>query len=146
MPRTSSRKGSTNSASSNNSSAVDLFRSATGKAASKELERIDQLFYSYVNNSFGMIDPEGIEAFCSDLEVDHTNVQILMLAWKMQAEKQGYFTIEEWRRGLKALRADTIIKLKKALPELEKEVLFFNQWIMIGSDDMCIGCFVVGER
>ncbi|CAK9186817.1 unnamed protein product [Ilex paraguariensis] len=122
MPRTSSRKGSTNSASSNNSSAVDLFRSATGKAASKELERIDQLFYSYVNNSFGMIDPEGIEAFCSDLEVDHTNVQILMLAWKMQAEKQGYFTIEEWRRGLKALRADTIIKLKKALPELEKEV------------------------
>ncbi|CAK9182527.1 unnamed protein product, partial [Ilex paraguariensis] len=41
-----------------------------------------------------MSSPEGIEAFCSDLEVDHTNVQILMLAWKMQAEKQGYFTIK----------------------------------------------------
>lgn len=69
-----------------------------------------------------MIDPEGIESLCSDLEVDHTDVRILMLAWKMQAEKQGYFTLEEWRRALKALRADTIIKLKKALPELEKEV------------------------
>ncbi|MFX9012098.1 hypothetical protein ABTN18_20500, partial [Acinetobacter baumannii] len=45
-----------------------------------------------------------------------------MLAWKMQAEKQGYFTLEEWRKGLKALHADTIIKLKKALPELENEV------------------------
>ncbi|KAG9144163.1 hypothetical protein Leryth_026069 [Lithospermum erythrorhizon] len=45
-----------------------------------------------------------------------------MLAWKMQAEKQGFFTLDEWRKGLKALRADTIVKLKKALPELETEV------------------------
>nr|GMD10561.1 DCN1-like protein 4 [Ipomoea batatas] len=66
--------------------------------------------------------PEGIESLCSDLEVDHTDVRILMLAWKMQAEKQGYFTLEEWRKALKALRADTIQKIKKALPELEKEV------------------------
>ncbi|KAL9993988.1 putative defective-in-cullin neddylation protein [Helianthus debilis subsp. tardiflorus] len=40
-----------------------------------------------------MIDPEGIEYLCSDLEVEHTDVRILMLAWKMQAEKQGYFTL-----------------------------------------------------
>ncbi|KAL2462148.1 protein of unknown function (DUF298) [Abeliophyllum distichum] len=119
MPRTSSKKGPTNSAAS---STVDLFRAASGKAASKELERIDQLFHSYANISSGMIDPEGIETLCSDLEVDHTDVRILMLAWKMRAEKQGYFTLDEWRRGLKALRADTILKLKKALPELEKEV------------------------
>lgn len=69
-----------------------------------------------------MIEPEGIESLCSDLEVDHTDIRILMLAWKMRAEKQAYFTWEEWRRGLKALRADTITKLKKALPGLEKEV------------------------
>ncbi|KAK8964882.1 hypothetical protein KSP40_PGU003395 [Platanthera guangdongensis] len=67
--------------------------------------------------------PEGIEAFCSDVEVKHTDVRILMLAWRMKAERQGYFTLEEWRRGLKALRADTISKLKKALPELVKEVM-----------------------
>ncbi|GMQ09189.1 hypothetical protein CsSME_00052657 [Camellia sinensis var. sinensis] len=123
MRRSSTRKGQTNSAASNNSSAVDLFRSASGKAATKELERIDNLFYAYANNSSVMIEPEGIEALCSDLEVDHTDVRILMLAWKMQAEKQGYFTLEEWRRALKALRADTVTKLKKALPELEKEVV-----------------------
>ncbi|KAK6915113.1 Potentiating neddylation domain, partial [Dillenia turbinata] len=92
------------------------------KATSKELERIDQLFYTYANGSSGLIDPEGIETLCSDIEVDYTDVRILMLAWKMQAEKQGYFTLEEWRRGLKALRVDTISKLRKALPELEKEV------------------------
>ncbi|KAL0429746.1 UNVERIFIED_CONTAM: DCN1-like protein 4 [Sesamum radiatum] len=121
MPRTSSRKGPTNSSASGNSSTVDLFRAASGRAASKELERIDQLFYSYSSDGSGMIDPEGIESLCSDLEVDHTDVRILMLAWKMQAEKQGYFTLDEWRRGLKALRADTILKLKKALMDLEKE-------------------------
>ncbi|KAK6127862.1 hypothetical protein DH2020_038402 [Rehmannia glutinosa] len=176
MPRTSSRKGTTNSTASGNSSTVDLFRagdamgslvlyfpSASGKAASKELERIDQLFYSYASNSSdifsaitGLINshlflimsshfyirlsrvpdiclgvsnlesfvssPEGIESLCSDLEVDHTDVRVLMLAWKMQAEKQGYFTLDEWRSGLKGLRADTILKLKKALLDLEKEV------------------------
>ncbi|XP_076895801.1 uncharacterized protein LOC143548569 [Bidens hawaiensis] len=122
MRRGSSKKGSANSTTSTNSSAMDLFRSASGKAATKELERIDQLFYNYSNESSGMIDPEGIEYLCSDLEVEHTDVRILMLAWKMQAEKQGYFTLEEWRKGLKALHADTIAKLKKALPELENEV------------------------
>ncbi|XP_055828120.1 uncharacterized protein LOC129896287 isoform X1 [Solanum dulcamara] len=121
MPRTSSKKGLTGSAASTNP-AADLFRSASSKAASKELERIDQLFYTYATASSGMIDPEGIEFLCSDLEVEHTDVRILMLAWKMQSEKQGYFSLNEWRKGLKALRADTVQKLKKALPELEKEV------------------------
>ncbi|XP_027771318.1 DCN1-like protein 4 [Solanum pennellii] len=121
MPRTSSKKGLTGSAASTNP-AADLFRSASSKAASKELERIDQLFHTYASSSSGMIDPEGIEFLCSDLEVEHTDVRILMLAWKMQSEKQGYFSLNEWRKGLKALRADTVQKLKKALPELEKEV------------------------
>lgn len=115
MGRSSSRKGQANLPESTNSS-------ASGIVATKETERIDSLFNSYANSSSGMIEPEGIESLCSDLGVDHTDVRILMLAWKMRAEKQAYFTWEEWRRGLKALRADTITKLKKALPGLEKEV------------------------
>ncbi|GER51861.1 defective in cullin neddylation protein [Striga asiatica] len=67
--------------------------------------------------------PEGIEALCSDLEVDYNDIKILILAWKMDAQKQGYFTQDEWRRGLKALRVDNIKKLKKSLPELKKETL-----------------------
>ncbi|KAF5191783.1 Defective in cullin neddylation protein, partial [Thalictrum thalictroides] len=94
----------------------------SSKAGTKELEKIDQLFYSYANKSLGVIDPEGIESLCSDVGVDYTDVRILMLAWKMNAERQGYFTLDEWRKGLKSLKVDTISKLKKALPELEKEV------------------------
>lgn len=33
---------------------------------------------------------------------------------------------DEWQRGLKDLKADTISKLKKRLSELEKEVFFFS--------------------
>lgn len=123
MPRNSSSSSTCRKAIN---SSVDLFRSATLKAATnannKELERIDQLFLSYASNSSETIDPEGIESLCSDLEVDHTDVRILMLAWKMQAVRQGFFTLDEWRMGLKALRADTISKLKKSLPDLETEV------------------------
>ncbi|CAL5374405.1 unnamed protein product [Camellia sinensis] len=67
---------------------------ASNKATMKKGEPIDNLFHSYVNRSLGMIDPEGIETLCSDLGVDHTDVRILMLAWKMNAQKQGYFTQE----------------------------------------------------
>ncbi|KAH7675019.1 DCN1-like protein 4/5 [Dioscorea alata] len=121
MKRSSSRRSGVSSSSSSPGS-CDLLRSGSSKAVSKETERIDQLFYTYMDKPSGMIDPEGIESFCSDLEVDHTDVRILMLAWKMQAERQGYFTLEEWRKGLKALHADSISKIKKVLPDLEREV------------------------
>ncbi|CAA7407279.1 unnamed protein product [Spirodela intermedia] len=119
MPRTSRRTGS---AAVNSPAASDIFRSATNRAISKELERIDVLFHSYSDSSSGVIGPEGIESLCSDVGVEHTDIRMLMLAWKLRAERQGYFTLEEWRGGLKALRSDSIGKLKKALTELEKEV------------------------
>lgn len=122
MRRSSTRKSGQSNSTPSVVNSSDLFRSATNKAVSKELERVDNLFSSYADKSSGMIDPEGIETLCSDVGVDHTDLRILMLAWKMKAERQGYFSLEEWRRGLKALRVDTINKLKKALPELEKEV------------------------
>ncbi|ESQ27109.1 hypothetical protein EUTSA_v10019089mg [Eutrema salsugineum] len=120
MRRSASKKP--NQPNSVTSSATDLSRSASSKGSTKEMDRIDQLFNQYANTSSRVIDPEGIEKLCSNLEVSHTDIRILMLAWKMKAEKQGYFTLDEWRRALKSLRADTMRKLRKALPELEKEV------------------------
>ncbi|XP_019462654.1 PREDICTED: DCN1-like protein 5 isoform X2 [Lupinus angustifolius] len=93
------------------------------KSTSKQLDRIDHLFESYTNKSLGLIDPEGIEALCKDVHVDHTDVRMLILAWKMKAEKQGYFSKDEWRRGLKCLGADTLTKLRKAIKGLNQEVM-----------------------
>nr|GMC71341.1 DCN1-like protein 4 [Ipomoea batatas] len=103
--------------------------------ADKELERIDKLFYTYANDSSGLIDPEGIEIMCSHLGVAHTDIRMLILAWKMQAGRQGYFTLEEWRNGAKELKADTIENLKKAFGQLEEEVqkdykvITMDQWL-----------------
>ncbi|CAN7134196.1 unnamed protein product [Brassica rapa subsp. narinosa] len=88
----------------------------------KSMDNLIEVYHKYSNTSSNLIDPEGIEKLCSDLDVSRTDIRFLMLAWTMKAEKQGYITHEEWTRGLKALRADTIDELKKALPELEKEV------------------------
>ncbi|KAJ7979642.1 Defective in cullin neddylation protein [Quillaja saponaria] len=120
MPRPAKRKADP----SITSSAVDSsVRSAPGKAATKQLENIDRLFEKYANKQMGLIDPEGIEALCSDVKVDHTDVSILMLAWKMKAERQGYFSKGEWRTGLKSLGVHTVPKLKKALPQLKEKVM-----------------------
>ncbi|KAG8372617.1 hypothetical protein BUALT_Bualt12G0085300 [Buddleja alternifolia] len=123
MTRASKRKSDNHTSPSVKSARVDSVRSASSRAATKVQERVDELYTKYANKSSSIIDPDGIEALCSDLQVDHTDVRILMLAWKMKAQKQGYFTQDEWRRGLKALKVDTINKLKKTLPELEREVL-----------------------
>jgi hypothetical protein len=36
----------------------------------------------------------------------------------------GYFSKDEWRQGLKALRVDSLEKLKRVLPTLQDEVCF----------------------
>jgi len=96
MRRSASKKksGQSNPADPIPSSTTDLFRSASSKATTKEMDRIDHLFNQYANKSSNLIDPEGIEELCSNLEVSHTDIRILMLAWKMKSEKQGYFTNE----------------------------------------------------
>ncbi|XP_068308766.1 uncharacterized protein [Pyrus communis] len=88
----------------------------------RNAKRVDTAFNSYANASSGLIEPEGIERLCSDIEVDHTDVRMLMLAWKMKAEKQGYFTLEEWQEGFKTLKINKENKLNNALAELEKTV------------------------
>ncbi|KAJ4866271.1 hypothetical protein Rs2_52114 [Raphanus sativus] len=105
-----------------NLSRAFMVSSRTTAELEHELEGIVDVFHRYSITASNLIGPEGIEELCSDLDVSHTDIRILMLAWKMKAEKQGYFTQEEWTRGLVALRADTLDNLKKALPELEKEV------------------------
>ncbi|CAI9098945.1 OLC1v1035684C1 [Oldenlandia corymbosa var. corymbosa] len=124
MSRTPAKRKSESRSSSSvaKSARIDKCSAASRKSTTKLSLHIKDLFDSYVNKSIGMIDPEGIEALCKDLKVDHTDARILMLAWKLKAEKQGYFTESEWQQGLAALKVDNITKLRKALPGLETEV------------------------
>nr|XP_024365519.1 DCN1-like protein 2 isoform X8 [Physcomitrium patens] len=64
------------------------------KATAKEQEKIDGFFNQYADKAEDhCIGPEGIEALCEDLGVPPTDVRILLLAWKLQAARQGYFSL-----------------------------------------------------
>ncbi|CAM6021942.1 unnamed protein product [Sphagnum balticum] len=75
------------------------------KAALRELEKIDAFFSQYVEKfDETSIGPDGIEALCEDLAVPRTDIR------------------DEWRKGMKAMRVDSVDKLKKALLGLQQDV------------------------
>ena len=43
--------------------------------------------------------PVGVEALCSDLGLDPADRKVLLLAWKMDAQRMGYFSRAEFERG-----------------------------------------------
>lgn len=45
-----------------------------------------------------------MEKFCEDIGVDPENVVMLVLAWKMNARQMGFFTLQEWTKGLTELQ------------------------------------------
>jgi len=59
-----------------------------------------------------LLGPEGMERFCRDLRVEPENILMLIIAWKMDADNMGYFTAQEWLRGLSQLQADSMETLR----------------------------------
>lgn len=64
------------------------------------------------------LGPEGMEKFCEDIGVEPENVVMLVLAYKMQARQMGFFTKEEWLKGLSEMQCDSIQKLQYRLDYL----------------------------
>lgn len=64
------------------------------------------------------LGPEGMEKFCEDIGVEPENVVMLVLAYKMQARQMGFFTKEEWLKGLGEMQCDSIQKLQFRLDYL----------------------------
>lgn len=50
------------------------------------------------------VGPEGIERFCKDLGVEPENIAMLVIAWKMDAKRMGFFAKEEWLKGFSDLQ------------------------------------------
>eukprot|EP00270_Netrium_digitus_P018296 TRINITY_DN6936_c0_g1_i1.p1 TRINITY_DN6936_c0_g1~~TRINITY_DN6936_c0_g1_i1.p1 ORF type:complete len:250 (+),score=53.42 TRINITY_DN6936_c0_g1_i1:182-931(+) len=139
MRRSTNRRSAVTSSPVTSSPVVGRSTVAGGATISKEQEKLDAFFQRYADSSsttassFGsgsasalrsdvVIGPEGVELLCSDLGVDPTDIRVLMLAWKLQAARMGFFSQEEWNRGMRAMRVDGIDKLKKALSSLQAEV------------------------
>ena len=51
-----------------------------------------------------LLGPEGMEKFCEDIGVEPENIVMLVVAWKLEAEQMGFFTLEEWMKGMTKLQ------------------------------------------
>uniref|UniRef100_M4AIK5 DCN1-like protein n=2 Tax=Xiphophorus TaxID=8082 RepID=M4AIK5_XIPMA len=80
-------------------------------------KRCLEWFYEYAGCD-DVVGPEGIEKFCEDIGVEPENVVMLVLAWKLDAQSMGYFTLQEWLRGMGSLQCDSTERLRNSLDYL----------------------------
>lgn len=96
-------------------------RKNSGSSAPKFAE---QLWEKYKDpRDAESIGPEGVESFCADLDLDPSDVHVLVFAWQLDASRMGYFTRGEWTGGLAKLRASTLPELKATLEAVYQETL-----------------------
>lgn len=58
-----------------------------------------------------VIGPDGMEKFCEDIGVEPENIVMLVLAYKMGATQMGFFSQQEWLKGLTDLECDSTAKM-----------------------------------
>ncbi|CAL1541205.1 unnamed protein product [Lymnaea stagnalis] len=75
-------------------------------------------FHEYTGPNEETLGPEGMEKFCEDIGVEPENIVMLALAYKLNAKNMGFFTLEEWMKGMTELQCDTIGKLQNRLDYL----------------------------
>ncbi|XP_058491023.1 DCN1-like protein 5 [Solea solea] len=77
-----------------------------------------------------IVGPEAMEKFCEDIGVKPENIIMLVLAWHLEAASMGFFTKEEWLRGMTVLQCDSTERLRSKLDylrgELNDSVVFKN--------------------
>jgi len=60
-------------------------------------------FAIYADESDGIIGPDGVEKLCKALELDPSDVHVLVLAWVLGAAQMGYFSSQEWTSGIESI-------------------------------------------
>ncbi|VDO32939.1 unnamed protein product [Onchocerca flexuosa] len=83
-------------------------------------------FLKYANNRQdndpSCIGPHGMLRFLTDLGLNPTDRNVLILAWKLKAKTQCEFTWEEFSTGLNEMKVDSLEKLKAKIPTLNEEL------------------------
>ncbi|KAF9284675.1 DCN1-like protein 5 [Mortierella alpina] len=64
------------------------------------------------------IGPGGITKLCEDINVSLEAVDMLVLAYHLQADTMPIFTKEEWTKGMAKLGVDSTEKLRVKMPSL----------------------------
>ncbi|TRY72864.1 hypothetical protein DNTS_007670 [Danionella cerebrum] len=78
-------------------------------------------FYEYAGSD-EIVGPESMEKFCEDIGVEPENIVMLVLAWKLEAVNMGFFTKEEWIKGMTSLQCDCIERLQSRLDYMRSQL------------------------
>ncbi|KAM3868869.1 DCN1-like protein 5 [Diretmus argenteus] len=78
-------------------------------------------FHEYAGQD-EVVGPEGMEKFCEDIGVEPENIIMLVLAWQLEASSMGFFTKEEWLKGMTLLQCDCNERLQGKLDHLRCEL------------------------
>ncbi|KIY93801.1 DCN1-like protein 2 [Monoraphidium neglectum] len=78
--------------------------------------------------SDGVIMAEGVGRFCDDLEVDPSDIVMLVLSWRLNAATMCEYSREEFVGGLQQLGCDSLEKLKRRLPDIRADLRDPAKW------------------
>ncbi|KAG9325091.1 hypothetical protein KVV02_008563 [Mortierella alpina] len=126
VPRATRKSSTTKAASKTKASNTSGARAGTGAEFEKPFDSKKCLswFKTYTgleeDEDFDadQIGPGGITKLCEDINVSLDAVDMLVLAYHLQADTMPIFTKEEWTKGMTKLGIDSTEKLKVAMPSL----------------------------
>uniref|UniRef100_A0A673FUQ4 DCN1-like protein n=1 Tax=Sinocyclocheilus rhinocerous TaxID=307959 RepID=A0A673FUQ4_9TELE len=72
--------------------------------------------------TYDIVGPESMEKFCEDIGVEPENIVMLVLAWKLEATNMGFFTKEEWLKGMTSLHCDCTERLQGKLDYMRSQL------------------------
>eukprot|EP01088_Endostelium_zonatum_P001339 TRINITY_DN11657_c0_g1_i1.p1 TRINITY_DN11657_c0_g1~~TRINITY_DN11657_c0_g1_i1.p1 ORF type:complete len:320 (-),score=92.13 TRINITY_DN11657_c0_g1_i1:76-1035(-) len=92
-------------------------------------QRIEALFNKYKTISEDdeeVINSDGLEKFCKDLEIDPEDSVLLVLTYHLNCSELGLIHKQEFISGLEKLNLDSIVDIKKRIPQWKKELTDTN--------------------
>lgn len=101
---------------------VGIDRFYTSGFVACDTKAIDALFLKYKDPTDDLILADGMSRFCDDLEVDPSDIVMLVLSWHLNAATMCEYTRDEFIGGLCKLGCDSIDKLKRRLPDMRAEL------------------------
>ncbi|KAG0301272.1 hypothetical protein BGZ98_008495 [Dissophora globulifera] len=85
------------------------------------VKQIEKIFDEFKDEQ-DLILIEGMEKFCAALDVDPTDVVMLVMAWHLKAENMCEFTRAGFLEGWTKLRCDTLEKMKDSVETMRGQL------------------------
>lgn len=102
--------------------ALDVFYSQPQVRNYTDTRHLEELYNRYKDRYSDMIMADGITLLCTDLQVDPSDIAMLVVSWHMKAATMCEFSKQEFIGGLQSLGIDSLEKFRERLPFMRSEL------------------------